>query len=91
MKYERKSRRLRRGNTRLTGAGFRVLGSSADPFRYPRVRSARRYIILHDGVSCLTILYKCFAHTGYGSKEVANIHREEPSLLERYGDRLCWK
>ena len=89
--YQRKDRKIHRGNHRIPGVGVRLHMSSADPFRYRRVKSAKRFIKFVDGVTCLTFLYECFGYTGYGCKRVECIHREEQTLMERYGDRLCWK
>lgn len=89
--YKRKDHKIRRGGTYVPGVGVRLLNSSADPLRYPRVRSAKRFIKLVDGVSCLTILYETFGYSGYGAKRVECVFREEPTLMERYGENLCWK
>lgn len=89
--YQKKDRKIHRGTYFRPGMGVRLLNSSADPFRYRRVKSAKRFIKFVDGVTCLTILYECFGYSGYGCKKVECIHREEQTLMERYGDRLCWK
>ena len=64
--------------------------SAPNPFRYRRVKSAKRFIKMVDGARNLTICYECFGITGYGCKKVEVIHRQEQTLLERYGGRLCW-
>lgn len=91
VKYERKSRRIRDRNYRRIGIGLRVSDSSADPLRFKRVKSAKRFIILGDHVTCLVFRYKTWGVTGYGCKTTKTIHREEQSLLERYAGKLCWK
>ena len=91
VKYKRKSRRIRDRNYRRIGIGLRVSDPSADTLRYPRVRSAKRFIILGDHVTNLVFRYKTFGYSGYGCKKVEIINREEESLLERYGGKLCWK
>ena len=88
--YKKKSYPFPRRISNVPGMGVRLLNSSADPFRYKRVRSAKRFIILGDHVTNLVFRYKTFGWSGYGCKRVEIIDREEESLLERYGDRLCW-
>ena len=89
--FKKKSHQIPRRISHIPGMGIRLLNSSADPFRYRRVKSAKRFIKFVDGVSCLTFLYETFGYTGYGAKRVECIHREEQTLMERYGSRRCWK
>lgn len=89
--YKKKDRKVYPRDNCRPGMGIRLHMSSADPFRYPRIKSAKRFIKLTDSARCLTILYKTFGYTAYGAKRVECIFRDEKTLLERYGDRLCWK
>ena len=89
--YKRKGIKVRHRVGDVSGMGVRFSGAPADALPYPRIKSAKRFIKFVDGVTCLTFLYECFGYTGYGCKKVECIHREEQTLLERYGDRLCWK
>lgn len=89
MKLYKKTRRGVHRNNHKYGMGVRL----ADPSRkdHQRIRSARRFIKMSDGVKNLTFLYEKFAVTGYGCGEVECIFREPQTLFERYGGKLCWK
>lgn len=92
-KQKRRERKTRNISTRfnhLLGMGVRLSGTAPDTLRYRRVKSAKRFIKLTDKTTCITIGYECFGLTGYGCKDTVCIHRKEETLLERYGDRLCW-
>ena len=88
--YKRKNRKRIDRNNYISGMGIRLHMSSTNPFRYRRVKSAKRFIKLVDGVTCLTIMYETFGYSAYGCKRVECIHREEQTLLERHGEKLCW-
>lgn len=91
---KRLERKMRRANHRygwIDGMGVRLSNPSADSFRYPHVKSAKRFIKFADGVKCLTFRYETFAVSGYGCKKVECVHREEPTILERCCDKICWK
>ncbi len=55
------------------------------------IKSAKKYIRMRDGWSCMTFIYKCFAVTGYGAMRVKIIHRKPKKLFERYGKNLSWR
>lgn len=78
-------------NDWVSGMGVRLSGSSADSFRYPRIKSAKKFIKFADGVKCLTFRYEVFAVSGYGCKKVECIFKDPPTIFERYGENLCWK
>ena len=88
-RMERKSRNIHLRNCVCSGMGVRVSASSVNDYR--RVKSAKRFIKFVDGVTCLTFLYECFGYSGYGCKKVECIHREEPTLMERSVEKLCWR
>ena len=91
-KKRRLAKKYRKGHNRnnfVYGMGVRVSNPAADSVPYPRIRSARRFIKLADGVNNLTFLYEAFAFTGYGCKKVIVLDREPETLLERYGEKLC--
>ena len=87
----RKIRHLGNRNNHFYGMGIRLSVSSPDTLPYRRVKSARRFIKLVDGTTCITFLYETFGCSGYGAKRVECLHRREETLLERYGENLCWK
>lgn len=78
-------------NTPRSGMGIRVSSASADDTPYPRVRSAKKFIKMSDSPNCLTMCYEVFMYTGYGCRHVECLHDNPKTILERHGDKLCWK
>lgn len=75
---------------RRPGMGVRLSDFTPTTLRYRRVRSSKRFIRLMDGITKMSFYYEVFGFTGYGCAKVVHIDREAESLLERFGDRLCW-
>ena len=93
-KKKREAKKNRQRDNRFNhfyGMGIRLSHLAAVDVPYRRVRSAKRFIKLVDGVECLTFLYETFGYSGYGCKKVECLHKHEETLLERYGENLCWK
>lgn len=90
-RLERKRNRNNYRHDWIDGMGVRLRDSSADSFRYPYVKSAKKFIKVCDGATCLTFLYEVKGYSGYTCKKVETIHREPVTLLERCCDEICWK
>jgi len=79
------------GNNPRSGMGIRLSSASPDNLPYPRVKSAKKFIKMSDSTNCLTMCYEVFLYTGYGCRHVECVHDDPPSILERHGEKLCWK
>lgn len=90
-RLERKNRHRADRNILFYGMGVRVLNSAPDTIRHKRVRSAKKFIKLCDKPTVLTIIHESYSYSGYGARRVECVYRGVPTLLERYGERLCWK
>lgn len=55
------------------------------------MKSAKKFIKMGDGTTCLTFLYEVKGYSGYACKKVEVIHREPVTILERCCDKICWK
>ena len=92
--YKRKSHQIPYRTRRCFGMGIRVSRPTADfvpSDRYPRVKSARRFIKFSDSPKVMTFAYEVFKFYGYGCDKIECICREPMSILERNVHKLHWK
>lgn len=90
-RLEKRSRRIARRHIGRDRMDAYLSNPPTDTVRHPRIKSAKKFIKMGDGTTCLTFLYEVKGYSGYACKKVEVIHREPVTLLERCCDKICWK
>lgn len=91
MRPYKKTRRGIHVNNHRYGMGVMPVEDYPKDSPYRRVKSPKKFIKVSDGITCMTFMYMKFGITGYGCAKVECIHRKAQTLLERYGEKICWK